>query len=222
MGRGAHAHRAARAGRAVGDLGAPGTFTDDGGEQLARRRHEDDAERRTAISDQADVDGEIIAALYELAGAVERIDQEEAAVEFRHTAFRHALLANHRDRRGSCGHALGDQHFRGAVGIGDRRLIGFLLDRQTGAPGGHDDVAGGDGSGDHVAQQSGVVDLTHGCRLIAGHPKRKARAMAGLRVFRPWAILGRHQPTGIGEFEVEALGHRLVRDLAGVDVEAIT
>src|SRR5690606_34988426 len=55
-------------------LGAPAEAA---GIEIAARRRVDDAKRRDAVLDQADIDGEITVAADELARAVDGIDEEE-------------------------------------------------------------------------------------------------------------------------------------------------
>src|SRR6516162_1877449 len=59
----------------------------------------DQAEARTAILDQSDIDGEVAAFLDEFLGAVERIDEKEAGAEIE--LFSQARLLRHHSHIGS-------------------------------------------------------------------------------------------------------------------------
>jgi hypothetical protein len=86
----------------------------------------DHAGDRLAFLDQRDVDRELAVARNELLGAVERIDQPEAAARnLRQRARRGRLLGDHRDLRGELGERLEDKVLGRLVGLGDRR--GVLL-----------------------------------------------------------------------------------------------
>ena len=56
-----------------------GAAADQAAPDQSERRRADDAEQRRAVGDQREIDGELVAAGDEFLGAVERIDQEEAA-----------------------------------------------------------------------------------------------------------------------------------------------
>ena len=114
-----------------------------------------------AVLDQRDVDGEVVAALDELARAVERIDQERPAVDVRHAAGAHLLLRQHRHR--GCDARQRSQHDRlgGAVGGGDRRMIGLGLDRQPAGAHGQQRAARIEHSRHQCCQQSIGVDRRH-------------------------------------------------------------
>ena len=57
-----------------------GAAADDAAPDQPERRRADDAEQRRAVGHQREIDGEFVAAGDEFLGAVERVDQEEAAV----------------------------------------------------------------------------------------------------------------------------------------------
>jgi hypothetical protein len=73
--------------------------------QQASHRRLDHAERRDAVFDQRDIDGEFAVALHEFASAVERIDQPQpspaTALVGRHLV--RGLLRQHRDIRSQFG-----------------------------------------------------------------------------------------------------------------------
>ncbi len=89
------------------------------------RRGIERAERRHAILDEADIDGEFAALGDEFAGAVERIDQQEGAARGLAAALRHRFLGDHRHAGQQLFEARAQQFLGGEVGGGDRALIGL-------------------------------------------------------------------------------------------------
>lgn len=81
--------------------------------------------------DQADVDGEIVAASDEFLGAVQRIDEEERTVHVGHAAGGGLLLRDDRNMRRDLAQAGEDRRLRRVIGGGDGGFVG--LNRDGGA-----------------------------------------------------------------------------------------
>ena len=92
----------------------------------AQRRRADHAEQRHAIVEQGDVDGKFVAAVDEFLGAVERVDQEEAAIECwcRHIG---ALFGQSGDAGRQPRQPIGDDAVGRQIGLGDRRAVGLAV-----------------------------------------------------------------------------------------------
>ena len=87
---------------------------------LGRRDHAGD---RRAVADNGDIDGVLVAPGNEFLGAVERVDQDEAAVERRHLALGDGFLGHHRHARQDLRQPFQDRGLGGLVGGGHRRLV---------------------------------------------------------------------------------------------------
>ena len=116
------------------------------GVEPRRRRQMDRAERRHAPVDQRDVDRELAVAGDELAGAVERVDEPEAApVDGRDLAARGPFLGDDGDVRRQLPERRDDQPLGVLVGVGDGAAVGLGRHREIAAIDGHDLRPRGDG-----------------------------------------------------------------------------
>jgi hypothetical protein len=111
-------------------LDTEGAVADRGVIGEPQRRRGDHAEHRLVVAHQRDVDGELAVATDEFLGAVERVYQPE----FRPRAADRKgvrglrFLGQHGDRRRQRRELARENLVGRAVGAGDRRLVGLVLD----------------------------------------------------------------------------------------------
>ena len=122
----------------------------------------DDAEQRRPFGHQRQIDREFVAAGDEFLGAVERIDQKEAAAIGRPGLF-DALLGQHRYLRGQPRQSLGNDPVGGEIGLGYRRAVQLAFDLHRGPVDGKN---GGPGLDHEVGQ--GLHQISRGVAIDHG------------------------------------------------------
>ena len=181
---GAAADRAS-AGRVL-DVGAAAR---DAGEQAAERRRKDDAERRRAVLDERDVDGELVVPIDEFLGAVERVDQPEHPADLRDATGGDLLLGDDRDLRRERPKAREDERLGPFVGFGDGRGVVLAARREVAAVDRHHQLAGALGDGMDLLQEL-VLRRWHGLILsVRGtlRERRECRQRTGATCVPEWA-----------------------------------
>jgi hypothetical protein len=173
---------------AVLDPDALGAAADQPPPDQAQRRRADDAEQRRSPGDEREIHGEFAAAGDELLGAVERIDQEEAAAIGRACRI-DPLFRQHRDFGREVAQSIGDNPVGGEISLRDRGTVRLALDRHRAAVDGQNGLtraqhqlserlhqSGGSLAIDHALGSlilihrpfSTSVAICHGLPLLAG------------------------------------------------------
>ncbi len=140
-----------------------GAAADQPAPDQAERRRADDPQQRRPVGDQSEIDREFVAAGDKFLGAVQGVDQEEAAAE-RQACEAVALLGDGRNSRQQPRQALADEAVGGEVRLRYRRSVELAVDFHGVAIDGHDRRARPDheiGQGRH--QRGRGVTLDHGC-----------------------------------------------------------
>ena len=92
------------------------------------RRGANDTETRTPAAHERNIDGELIPAGDQFAGAVEGVDQDEAVGKAVRGRAPRCLLLHHAHAGKQAGKSFEDQRLGRVIGGGDRRKIGLGLD----------------------------------------------------------------------------------------------
>jgi hypothetical protein len=114
------------------------------------------AQHGAAVAYQADIDGEFGAAGGEFAGAVQRVHQPIHGAGSGDAAGRYLLLGDHRDVRAGP-QAIHDDGFGAGVGQGDRGVVGFGLDGESGGADGENFRGGGAGEADREGEKGVII-----------------------------------------------------------------
>jgi hypothetical protein len=128
---------------------------DDTGKEAPERRGQHGAEHRPAIFDERDVDGELAVAADEFLGAVERIDEPEAAPDLGHVAGGDRFLGHHGDVGRQRLQGRDDDGLGALVGLGHRRGVLLAAHGEVGRIDLEHHVAGTARDGNDVRQQIG-------------------------------------------------------------------
>jgi hypothetical protein len=133
----------------------------------AGHRHIHHAEQRRAVINERDIHGEFAVTIYELLGAVERIDQPEALPAGAFAVFDLGrFLRQNRNGGRECREVCNDYVMRGAIGVGERRAVILAADIELAFVHIQNAAAGLGGDVHHVFQPQGGVGCTsHGFRV---------------------------------------------------------
>ena len=153
-------------------LDAEGAVADRGviGEPQRRRGH--DAEHRLVVAHQRDVDGELAVATDEFLGAVERVHQPELEPRAadREGVRGLGFLRQHGDRRRQRRELPREDLVGRAVGTGDRRLVGLVLDAVGGGVDLEDGRRGFRNCVEDTGQQGSRIGTQGGSPARRAHP----------------------------------------------------
>ena len=124
-----------------------------------------------AVLDQGNIDGEVAAPLYELLGAIERINDEELTAHIGDASGGSLFFGHDRDQGGEAGQIGQDDGFGGRVGQGHRRGIGLhrhIKGRIIDVP---DRLACRMGADHQTLKQGCAVDRGQVSGLVSGHDR---------------------------------------------------
>ena len=121
-----------------------------------------------AVTDETDIDAELILATGEFASPVQGVHQPEGGAGLGHVAGGDLLLGDHGDVRCRVAKAPDDDGLRGVISLGDRRCVAFAQDLEAPGADRQDRITGAAREAGGEGEQGLIVHM----RLLGALPWR--------------------------------------------------